>query len=170
MSYNGIGLSSARGSGTNGYVQRNLSTLKQSSVSQKNQTTNYYSKSYVEESTTIKKPNQELLLHDRKRAIELEIMIEQEKLEEKGKLTEEEIEERLSALRAELTSKLNDSHFGYKDPKNLSEFDTHQIAHANAEKNKTFANAMKIKDTFVEGQAFDRDFQVKTEMNLFFLN
>jgi serine/arginine repetitive matrix protein 2 len=139
MSYNGIGLSSARGSGTNGYVQRNLST--------------------VEEESTIKKPNQELLIHDRKRAIELEIIIEQEKLEEKGKLTEEETEEMLTVLRAELTAKLNDSHFGYKDPKNLSEFDTHQIAHANAEKNKTFANAMRIKDNFVEGQAFDRDFQ-----------
>ena len=28
MSYNGIGLSTARGSGTNGYVQRNLSLVR----------------------------------------------------------------------------------------------------------------------------------------------
>ena len=28
MSYNGIGLSTARGSGTNGYIQRNLSTVR----------------------------------------------------------------------------------------------------------------------------------------------
>ena len=28
MSYNGIGLSTVRGSGTNGYVQRNLSALR----------------------------------------------------------------------------------------------------------------------------------------------
>ena len=28
MSYNGIGLSTVRGSGTNGYVQRNLSTIR----------------------------------------------------------------------------------------------------------------------------------------------
>lgn len=28
MSYNGIGLSTVRGSGTNGYVQRNLSTVR----------------------------------------------------------------------------------------------------------------------------------------------
>ena len=28
MSYNGIGLGTARGSGTNGYIQRNLSTIR----------------------------------------------------------------------------------------------------------------------------------------------
>ena len=40
MSYNGVGLSTARGSGTNGYVQRNLSHIKAKPATRKD-TVNY---------------------------------------------------------------------------------------------------------------------------------
>ena len=64
MSYNGIGLSSARGSGTNGYVQRNLSFVKPKTIHKQN-----YDYSTMD-APKQREPNQEILQHEKKRRVE----------------------------------------------------------------------------------------------------
>lgn len=79
--YNNIGLQTARGSGTNGYVQRNLSLLRRMK-----EKIEYHTQEDVDklEQMNTKKPNQEILEHERKRQIELQCMQVQVMMEEQG--------------------------------------------------------------------------------------
>ena len=79
--YNNIGLQTARGSGTNGYVQRNLSLLRS-----RKEKIEYHTQEDVDklEQMNTKKPNQEILEHERKRQIELKCMQVQVLMEEQG--------------------------------------------------------------------------------------
>jgi len=71
--YNGVGVRTARGSGTNGFVQRNLAAL-----NTHNQKTVYTRK--VEEEAALKRanrshaPDMTILEHDRKRQIEVKLL------------------------------------------------------------------------------------------------
>ncbi|KAL8573361.1 hypothetical protein ACOMHN_032823 [Nucella lapillus] len=80
--YNGIGLMTARGSGTNGFVQRNLSTVKHTK-----DRINYKSEEDVArlEKQLNRQPNAEILNHDRKRRVELKCMEMEELMEEQGR-------------------------------------------------------------------------------------
>lgn len=73
--YNGIGLRTARGSGTNGYVQKNLSFIKP-----KRQNNSQYK--YDEEATAApsRKPSDEVLIHKSRRQIENELIDYEESL------------------------------------------------------------------------------------------
>lgn len=63
--YNGIGLTTARGSGTNGYVQRNMAFVKDRPRQQYN----------TERTQPVqKKPNEEILEHERKRQLEVKVL------------------------------------------------------------------------------------------------
>ncbi|KAL2007324.1 hypothetical protein VTN00DRAFT_8762 [Thermoascus crustaceus] len=128
-----VGLPTPRGSGTSGYVQRNLSYMKPRDQG--------YGAPYPPVSSANaggpgssfkqRKPDKQILEHDRKRAIEVKVLEERERLEEenerieeelkksKGKkgedgettakvLTEEEIEERCEALRQRLLKELEE--------------------------------------------------------------
>lgn len=79
--YNGIGLSTARGSGTNGYVQRNLSLIRHHKDK-----TDYKSEEELKklDLSLNKKPNMEILDHERKRKVELKCIEMQELMEEQG--------------------------------------------------------------------------------------
>ncbi|GCB80961.1 hypothetical protein scyTo_0021304 [Scyliorhinus torazame] len=79
--YNGIGLPTPRGSGTNGYVQRNLS-----SVRHKKDRVDYKSEEELKklESGLMKKPNQDILDHERKRKVELKCIELEDMMEEQG--------------------------------------------------------------------------------------
>jgi serine/arginine repetitive matrix protein 2 len=79
MSYNGIGLQTARGSGTNGYVQRSLANIKR-----KSQTPYSRDQDYDRPQTKTRKPNPEIMEHNRKREIEVQCLELQDKLEEEG--------------------------------------------------------------------------------------
>jgi len=79
--YNGIGLTTARGSGTNGYVQRNLSFINKLKPKVDYKTEEEISK--LEESLN-RPPNQEILAHQRKRQIELKCFEMRELMEEQG--------------------------------------------------------------------------------------
>lgn len=75
--YNGIGLKTPRGSGTNGYIQRNLSFAKPR-----------VNKTYQYDAEAVKparKPSAEVLLHKSKREVELECVLLQEELKESKK-------------------------------------------------------------------------------------
>ncbi|KAI9103248.1 hypothetical protein DFS34DRAFT_642105 [Phlyctochytrium arcticum] len=147
--YNGIGLSTARGSGTNGYVQRNLSTLKPR--------TKFSDQRFDEtKAPVIRKANQEILTHERKREIELKCFTLQQQLEAKG---ETEVAERVQNLREELLKKLEDQQL---DSKRFKEHQVHQIAEAKEKADARIRAAFGIRDDFVPGAAFDKDLQVRT--------
>lgn len=74
--YNGIGLKTPRGSGTSGYVQRNLSFVRPKA-------NNYIRPEDLPPPKT-HKPSQYVLLHKSKRQIELECLELQEQLEAEG--------------------------------------------------------------------------------------
>lgn len=79
--YNGIGLETARGSATNGYVQRNLSTIRTGK-----QRVDYKTEDEIRkfESEYERMPNQEILEHQRKRKIEVLCLEMEIKLSDEG--------------------------------------------------------------------------------------
>ncbi|KAI1316220.1 RNA-splicing factor [Mortierella claussenii] len=95
MSYNGIGLSTARGSGTNGYVVRNLGHLRV----RRNE---FHQTDPYDDEPKIRKPNAELVLHEQKRSIEVKCATLQDELEDEG-VDEQEIDRQVGALREKLT-------------------------------------------------------------------
>ena len=78
--YNGIGLTTPRGSGTNGYVQRNLSFVRH-----KSERADYARIDKIKPDVQ-KKPNLEILEHQRKRQIEVQIAqwVDENKFVEQG--------------------------------------------------------------------------------------
>lgn len=104
--YNGVGLQTARGSGTNGYVQTNMAFIRKSRLETKVKndedirvSENVFSKDAVLKITSQKmeamlnkKPNQEILAHQAKRKVEVKVLELREAMEEDGNYDEEEIE------------------------------------------------------------------------------
>lgn len=77
--YNGIGLQTARGSGTNGFVQRNAAFIR--NRKEKVEYNNEGDIARLERSLQ-KAPNKELMEHNWKRKIELQCLELREKMEE----------------------------------------------------------------------------------------
>lgn len=80
--YNGIGLQTPRGSGTNGHVQRNWALVRPSNKEK----LTYHSEEQLAalDVASNRQPNRDILDHERKRKIELKCVELQEILEEKG--------------------------------------------------------------------------------------
>lgn len=97
--YNGIGLQTARGSGTNGYVQTNkfLVRYRNTSGPPKPPLPGHDDDGGAGLGG-MRKPNKEILEHDRKRQVELKLLVLRDALEEQG-YTEGEIEERVEEAR-----------------------------------------------------------------------
>ncbi|EPX73014.1 complexed with Cdc5 protein Cwf21 [Schizosaccharomyces octosporus yFS286] len=94
MSYNGIGLQTPRGSGTNGYVMRNLSHVKRY-----NDTGTKKMHEFDEKSLTKRKINPEISKHERRRQIESKVLLFREELlahteSQQARYPEEEVRER----------------------------------------------------------------------------
>jgi serine/arginine repetitive matrix protein 2 len=101
--YNGIGLQTARGSGTNGYVQTNKFFIKPRSSSAGGPPRAAPAPGFDDAGGGLggmRKPNKEILEHDRKRQVELRLLLLRDALEEQG-YTEGEIEERVEEARKE---------------------------------------------------------------------
>ena len=80
--YNGIGLTTARGSGTNGQVTRNLAFVHNT----KEDKVQYKPEEEIQKLDAIaqKKPNLEILDHERKRKLENKCLEYREELEAEG--------------------------------------------------------------------------------------
>jgi len=97
--YNGIGLQTPRGSGTNGYIQSNKFFVKPK-ISKVAENTKGFESDQGTAGLT-RKPNKEILEHDRKRQIELKLVILEDKLIDQG-YTDAEIAEKLEEARQNL--------------------------------------------------------------------
>jgi len=94
--YNGIGLSTPRGSATSGYVTKNLTYIKPEFFRNKLSARSGHYEG-AEDAKRRTKGNEEILRHNEKRAIEAKLFELQEVLLEQG-LTDEEIETKLAAV------------------------------------------------------------------------
>jgi hypothetical protein len=163
-----VGLTTPRGSGTSGYVQRNSAFIKPRAAG--------YGAPYPPASSASFKqrmPDKQILEHDRMRAIEVQVMEERERLEEenerieeeatakKGKkekeegeeeeekvLTEEEIDERCEALRQKLIEKSEgEKKMGPpKKGRNLKSYQVHELAEAKIEESERLRRALGIRE------------------------
>ncbi|OJD16604.1 hypothetical protein AJ78_03244 [Emergomyces pasteurianus Ep9510] len=172
-----VGLSTPRGSGTSGYVQRNLSFLKPrdagygapypplsaSGANADQQSNNSFRQ---------RKPDKQILEHDRWRAIEVKLLEERDRLEEeneeigsKDKLSEDEIEERLDEMRKRLVAELEeelkgggDGGVGRRGPlgskngdgdksgrKQFKTYQVHELAEAKIEESERLRRALGIR-------------------------
>ena|SRR3990167_4665788 len=105
--YNGVGLTTPRGSATNGFIQRNLAFVrpKDSFIDQKFEIT----------APKPKKANKEILEHQRKRAIELKVVEWAEANNIFNLDDETAIQKALAEKREELTKLQEAGHFESSD-------------------------------------------------------
>ena len=99
--YNGIGLSTVRGSGTNGYVTKNLSYVRPSKDK-----VNYKTEEDIKkaEAQISRGPNQGILDHERKRKLEVKCLELEDVLRDQG-ANDEEIAVKVQAYREMLLGK-----------------------------------------------------------------
>jgi serine/arginine repetitive matrix protein 2 len=126
--YNGIGLATARGSGTNGYVQKNKSYVRPKPK------INYDPLEFKQ-----KEPNREILLHEKKRKIEIAILELYDSLE--GTLPPDEIDRLCNERRGVLLDEMESSQHQFEQ---LKEFQTHQLAYQKQLANDRFAKAIGV--------------------------
>ncbi|XP_061196464.1 serine/arginine repetitive matrix protein 2-like [Saccostrea echinata] len=159
--YNGIGLQTARGSGTNGYVQRNLSFLRKHK-----DRVDYKSEEELKklDEQLIKQPNKEILDHERKRKVELKCMEMQVLMEEQG-YSADEIEKKVTMFRTMLVQKEGVSEATVEKDSSGRPVakESHQIAQATAEKNARIKEAFGIGENYVDGSSFDPNRKAKEE-------
>ncbi|XP_057849867.2 uncharacterized protein LOC131060588 [Cryptomeria japonica] len=147
--YNGIGLQTPRGSGTNGYIQNNKFFVKPKAVRVETKE--------IEEGQgaggVSRKANPQILEHDRKRQIELKLAQLEDTLADQGFSDLEilqQLEESRKILEAQDTSP--------PDSQKVSETQTHQIAAKKERQLEVFRAALGLGD-IEEGQVFDGDLQ-----------
>lgn len=163
MSYNGIGLQTARGSGTSGYVQRNIAGGKDGQANKDEKLGHHKSrklqqqleqqKQRYEKSQAVKKlAKTELLDHDAKRRIEIKCMELRDKLEDESE-DEDVIEEEVRKLRAHLTDGAENTETKVDSQTKVSsgkvEVDSEK-AKENPEKAKKDSKKTKEKDLEIE--------------------
>ncbi|RHY25209.1 hypothetical protein DYB32_008465 [Aphanomyces invadans] len=154
MSYNGVGLRTARGSGTNGYVMRNLSYVKPAHIRERERQAQM-KYAMLEEPHNKHPVNKQILLHEKKRQVEVKVMELRDELEEQG-CDDDEIEEKCAAFREKIRARMETDARRLDDSK-------HASSHAKAMKKEKELAALKdafgIRDNYVEGTSFDVDLQ-----------
>ncbi|KTW27206.1 uncharacterized protein T551_03200 [Pneumocystis jirovecii RU7] len=147
MKSSSIGLPTPRGSGTNGYIMRNLSHIKHAREP---------IKPYTPTRHVSKKPDKDILEHDRKRKIEIKVFKYRDELEDSGELCEEDIEKKVDEYRKKLLDQEKDEIVTYKDVKNLKSYQVHELATAKARELEKLRKAFEIREDYEEGDAFKR--------------
>ena len=156
-----VGLTTPRGSGTSGYVQRNLAHLRPRDQG----------KPYSTDLDSLKhrqrQPDKEILEHDRKREIEVKVFELRDLLEDEGyvppmpilplqysnnllSVDEEEIEKKTDALRKKLAKESERSR-GPSSNKGLKMHQVHELAEAKIKQDDRFRSALGISKNYEEG-------------------
>ncbi|OMJ10968.1 Serine/arginine repetitive matrix protein 2, partial [Smittium culicis] len=157
--YNGIGMSTSRGSGTNGYVVKNLSVLrpKRARLDDGRGEDRDESEEFKEKKMQAReKMESEILEHEYKRKIELECIKLQDELEDKG-MEEDLVEEAVDKLRNDLLERYASGRpeLRAKDKSKVKE--THEMSELKKKQIDSFGAALRIPSNYVEGMGFDRE-------------
>lgn len=120
MSYNGIGLSTARGSGTNGYIQKNYTKNTETSYSRRLKN----KQSDIKKNQIVSFQDKELIKHESKREMDLKVSEYRDKLEdqEDPELDDEEIDIKCKKYRDDLIKQFNIKQ-GYKSRRSRQDDD-----------------------------------------------
>uniref|UniRef100_M4B648 CWF21 domain-containing protein n=1 Tax=Hyaloperonospora arabidopsidis (strain Emoy2) TaxID=559515 RepID=M4B648_HYAAE len=156
--YNGIGLRTVRGSGTNGYVQRNLS---------------YVNASRTRQTLELNKgggtlgefgahgggknrppPNAEILLHEKKRRVELQLLELSLEMEER-ECDPEDIQDKVKRERERLLARLDGENRDRGAAEDVQS--SHARQKRKEEENKRIKNAFGIASDYVAGESFDSE-------------
>lgn len=144
--YNGIGLTSARGSATSGHVTKNLSHVKPNFYREKIQqnTGKQTNSSEIDIQAEVnRKGNTDILDHKRKRDLEAQVYQLEEELRDEG-CSDEEIEHRSKELRKRLSSRNYSSM--QSNSKISSTMDSHEMLRRKEVENKKMKDAFGIQD------------------------
>jgi serine/arginine repetitive matrix protein 2 len=150
MSYNNIGLPTPRGTGTNGYIQANLSSL----LFSKNKTP-YNTEADIEkaEAEVNRGPNPELLDHEYKRTIEIKCVEFEDLMEGKG-FNDEEIQAKVSEYRKLLFNEFESGNMNMD--KELDLRNSHSRAKVAKDNRNKMRNALGIDAAFVDGSSLEK--------------
>lgn len=170
-----VGLSTPRGSGTSGYVQRNLAHLKP-----REQFKPYPTDGDLKHRQ--RQPDKEILEHDRKREVEVEVFELRDRLEDEEyvaplprlivyradanccyRVDEEEIEKQTEALRKKLLAEMERGR-GTRDARGLKSHQVHDLAEAKIKETDRFRNALGISKNYEEGGHWKRQEERQKEM------
>lgn len=136
-----VGLSTPRGSGTSGYVQRNLSVLKPRAAG--------FGQPYSKDTAPKqRKPDQEILAHDRLRDIEVQVLELRDKLEDEGEMEEEAVEEECEKLRTKLVEEMERGKGrkgGAAAGGRLKSYQVHEMAEAKERESERLRRALGLK-------------------------
>ncbi|CAH0043295.1 unnamed protein product [Clonostachys rosea] len=139
-----VGLSTPRGSGTSGYVQRNLAHIKPRD----------YGAPYPKDLDSLRhkqrQPDKAILEHDRKREVEVKVFELRDKLEEE-EVDEDEIEDRCDALRKKLLAEMNSGRRGGGPRRPFKEHQVHEMADAKIKESERLRKALGISSDYQEG-------------------
>ncbi|KAM5345404.1 hypothetical protein ACJ41O_011266 [Fusarium nematophilum] len=144
-----VGLSTPRGSGTSGYVQRNLAHIKPRD----------YGAPYPRDLDSLRhkqrQPDKGILEHDRKREVEVKVFDLRDKLEEE-EVDEDEIERRCDELRQKLLAEMNSGRRGGGPRKTFKQHQVHEMADAKIKESERLRKALKISADYEEGSHWKR--------------
>jgi len=151
--YNGIGLDTVRGTGTNGYVQAN-----RANVIFSKQKIAYNSEADIKraEAEINRKPNHDLLMHAKKRQVEMKCIEFEELMESQG-YAETEIAEKVNEYRDLLLSQVESGEFMPEMDVNGRTVarDSHTRMELAAQGRDKWRNALGIKADYVAGSSMD---------------
>ncbi|RKL23531.1 hypothetical protein BFJ72_g14482 [Fusarium proliferatum] len=143
-----VGLNTPRGSGTSGYVQRNLAQIKPRD----------YGAPYPKDLDSLRhkqrQPDKGILEHDRKREVEVKVFDLRDKLEEE-EVDEDEIDRRCDELRQKLLTEMNSGRRGGQR-KTFKQHQVHEMADAKIKESERLRKALKISADYEEGGHWKR--------------
>ncbi|KAF4554090.1 Pre-mRNA-splicing factor cwc-21-like protein [Elsinoe fawcettii] len=152
-----VGLSTPRGSGTSGYVQRSSAFLKPRD--------NINEKPADFQSHRSRQPDAAILEHDRRRQIEVKVFELRDKLEDEGK-DEDEIDDACDALRKKLQAEGERSGGAPGDRGRLKSHQVHEIARAKIQEDEKLRRALGISKEYEEGSHWKRQEERKREVEI----
>ena len=139
-----VGLTTPRGSGTSGYVQKNRSLLRPRDKVQP------YPKDWESAKHRPRRPDAEILEHEAKRDIEVKVLELRDKLEDEG-VDEDEIDDQCEGLRRKLDQERKDGKDLGPNARRLKSHQVHDLAKAKAEESERLRKALGISADYEEG-------------------
>jgi hypothetical protein len=156
-----VGLTTPRGSGTSGYVQKNRSLLRPRDKIAP------YPKDWEHAKHRPRQPDAEILEHEAKREIEVKVLELRDKLEEEGyvipywtcladglitrSVDEDEIDDQCEGLRRKLDQERKDGKDLGPNAKRLKSHQVHDLAKAKMEESERLRKALGISADYEEG-------------------